>query len=140
LTGPMLAHHLSFQDGIISIITLSQYCDFSRHTICAVKLRLNLYVIIHRCGRGAQYEHDRSRRSTSFDTRKPQLTLPIPKSKSSKFVEFFSAVFGSQNFNCKECTTTEIFNLLVEKFNHFLYNGTGSGCRLTTWFLFEEGG
>ena len=32
----------------------------------------------------------------------------------------------------KEYTTTEVYDLLVaKKFNHYLYNGTGSGC--LTW-------
>ena len=78
--------------------------------------------------------------------------LPIPKSKSSKFVEscfFFSAQspykllvrFISKAFAvsrnapyhweeklAKECTANEIYHLLVqEKFNHYVYNGTGSG-------------
>lgn len=32
----------------------------------------------------------------------------------------------------KDCTTTEVYDLLIRKrFNHYAYNGTGSGC--LTW-------
>ena len=51
---------------------------------------------------------------------------------SKAFAVSSTAPYYWESKLAKEYTTTEGYNLLVaKKFNHYLYNGTGSGC--LTW-------
>ncbi|KIJ15881.1 hypothetical protein PAXINDRAFT_180501 [Paxillus involutus ATCC 200175] len=89
--------------------------------------------LIHWRG-GGSYSQDGSERSTSFDTRKHSNSDPAIEVQliSKDFSVSSSAPYHWETSLAKEFTTTDVYDLLVaKKFNHYLYNGNGSGC--LTW-------
>ncbi|KAF8156735.1 hypothetical protein B0H34DRAFT_675156 [Crassisporium funariophilum] len=96
--------------------------------------------LIHWRGGGAYMQKDRWR-STSFDTLKLDTDPKIEvhrslvssvRLNSQPYAVSSVAPYYWESELAKEYTTTQVYNLLVaKKFNHYLYNGTGSGC--LTW-------
>lgn len=89
--------------------------------------------MVHRRGGGA-YEINHRPRSTSFDTRKWSLTDPEIEVQliSKSFAVSKTAADHWESNLAKEYTTTQLYDLPVQKkFNHYLYNGSGSDC--LTW-------
>jgi hypothetical protein len=57
---------------------------------------------------------------------------------SKPFAVSSAAPYHWESKLAKEYTTTQVYDLLVaKKFNHYLYNGTGSGCLTWTTALVE---
>jgi len=95
--------------------------------------------LIHWRGCGA-YSIDTTYRSTSFDTRKLSNQDPAIEVQliSKAFAVSSTAAASWETKLIKKCTTTDIYNLLVaKKFNHYRYNGNGSGCLTWTTALVE---
>ncbi|KAI6098601.1 hypothetical protein EDD16DRAFT_558177 [Pisolithus croceorrhizus] len=89
--------------------------------------------LIHWRGGGA-YRRGEDWFSTSFDTRKLSATDPAIEVQliSKPFMVSSVAPYYWECLLSREYTTTEVYHLLVaKKFNHYRYNGAGSGC--LTW-------
>ncbi|KAF8156707.1 hypothetical protein B0H34DRAFT_859416 [Crassisporium funariophilum] len=89
--------------------------------------------LIHWCARRRCLLQKDRWRSTSFATLKldtdPKIEVQL---NSQPYAVSSAAPYYWESELAKEYTTTQVYNLLVaKKFNHYLYNGTGSGC--LTW-------
>ncbi|KAJ3879764.1 hypothetical protein F5051DRAFT_438493 [Lentinula edodes] len=75
-----------------------------------------------------------------FDTRKNEDSNPVVEIQmiSKPFFVSSKAPYYWETPIIKKYTTTDVYNLLVaKKFNHYQYNGAGSGCLTWTTALIE---